>query len=56
MLFGYKPIPKTLAQFKLFIDGNNLERVSSTKLLGVFVDEKLKWNVHVNYVASRTIY
>ena len=53
MLFGYKPIPKTLAQFKLFIDGNNLERVSSTKFLGVFVDEKLKWDVHVNYVASK---
>jgi hypothetical protein len=53
MFFGYKPIPKTSDHVQLFLDDYALERVSSTKFLGVFVDEKLKWNIHVNYVANK---
>jgi hypothetical protein len=53
MFFGYRPIPKISDHVKLFLDDYALERVSSTKFLGVFVDEKLKWNIHVNYVANK---
>ena len=53
MFFSYKPIPKTSDHVQLFLDDYALERVSSTKFLGVFVDEKLKWNIHVNYVANK---
>lgn len=29
---------------------NDLNRVSSIKYLGLFIDENLKWNVHINYI------
>ena len=53
MLFGFKPIPSTSTQFELRLDGNVLERVKVTKFLGVYVDEKLKWNDHINHVVSK---
>ena len=53
MLFGNKPFPKTLKQLNINLDGNIIEQVKSIKFLGVFFDEKLKWNVHVNHVVSK---
>ena len=53
MLFGYKPIPSSINNFELCLDGNVLERFKSTKFLGVFVDEKLKWNEHVDHVVCK---
>ena len=37
----------------LFYDNRKLELVQSTKFLGIFVDSKLSWNVHVNYVCNK---
>ena len=31
----------------------NIERVSITKFLGVFIDELLNWKVHIKYVQSK---
>ena len=30
-----------------------LERVVSTKFLGVYIQENLKWNIHTNYIANK---
>ena len=36
----------------LFIDNAPIDQVVSTKSLGVYVDENLSWNVHVDKIAS----
>ena len=43
----------------LTINGSNIERVQSAKLLGVMISENLKWSEHVNYIhpkASKRLY
>lgn len=35
------------------INGQTLERVPSTKFLGVEIDETLEWKTHINSVASK---
>ena len=37
---------------QLAVEGKALERVKSTKLLGVHLKENLKWDVHVKHLAS----
>ena len=34
-------------------DGNVLERTDCTKLLGVYLDEKLKWHTHLNHISGK---
>jgi hypothetical protein len=53
MLFGNKVISEKSVQFKLILDGNVLERVTVTKFLGIFVDDKLKWTHQVNHISSK---
>ena len=35
------------------INGIELERVNSTKFLGVLIQENLMWNTHINYVCDK---
>jgi hypothetical protein len=35
------------------VDGHNVERVYTFKLLGLYVDDNLKWNSHVNAICAR---
>ena len=35
------------------IDGNVIEQVSSYKYLGIYIDNLLKWNVHVEHLCSK---
>ena len=37
----------------LVIDNHNIERVCNTKFLGVYIDERLSWNVHINHVSLK---
>ena len=37
----------------LFYDNKKLKLVQSTKFLGVFIDDKLSWNIHVNYICHK---
>jgi hypothetical protein len=37
----------------LEIDGNTLQRVESTKFLGVQIESKLNWEAHINYLAPK---
>ena len=40
--------------FKLVLTGNNaIERISTYKILGVFIDSDLKWNSHVYYTYKK---
>src|SRR6218665_525796 len=35
------------------IDGTDIELVSSTKFLGMYIDEHLTWDVHINIIANK---
>ena len=37
----------------LYIGGQIVERISSYKLLGVIVNENLKWNCRVDYITTK---
>ena len=41
------------ANLSVNIDGKELTRVAEYKYLGVFLDESLSWNAHVNYLTSK---
>ena len=49
ILFGNKHLPPIEA-LNVSIDGNSLQRVISTKFLGVFIDEKLNWKIHIDHL------
>ena len=50
MIFTRK---KNKFNFQIHCGGSHLERVASTKYLGVVVDEKLNWSAHINYIHSK---
>jgi Reverse transcriptase (RNA-dependent DNA polymerase) len=52
IIFGHKQQPD-IAKYKLMLDGNCLERVKSAKFLGIYIDEKLNWNQHINHVCMK---
>lgn len=43
------------ATLNVVINGQQINKVSSCKYLGVFIDDALKWNVHIDYVYSKII-
>ena len=53
ILFGNKHIPDTVDKFSVSIDGYLLEQVEHTKFLGIFVDAKLNWKKHIEYIAMK---
>ena len=52
ILFGNKRMQNNI-ELKLILDENVLERVDSTKFLGVYLDNKLNWSYHLDYIASK---
>ena len=52
ILFGNKRLSATVFH-NVSIDGQLLERIEYTKLLGVYIDEKLTWKKHIEHVASK---
>ena len=40
------------ASVDISCNGENLERVTHTKLLGVHVNEHLTWNIHINELVT----
>ena len=53
ILFGNKQIPDLVNKFSVSIDGYLLEQVQHTKFLGVFIDAKLNWKTHIEYIAMK---
>ena len=43
------PVP----DISIYIEGHLIDKVSCTKFLGVFIDEKLNWKRHINYVSGK---
>ena len=50
MIFGNR---KTDTVVKLRIEDTEIERVFETKFLGVIMDHKLNWKMHINHVKSK---
>ena len=40
------------ASINISCNGESLERVTSTKLLGVYMQEHLTWNIHINELVT----
>ena len=36
----------------IIFDNSPISRVNCTKFLGIFIDDKLSWNQHVNYICN----
>lgn len=53
ILFGNRIRVDSLSTTCITIDGVSVSRVSSTKFLGVIVDESLNWKQHVAHVSSK---
>ena len=44
---------KKHASFKLFMDNIEISRTNKYKYLGIWVDELLKWDCHINEVCTK---
>ena len=53
ILFGTRRKCLTDANFSISINGNIIERVTSTKFLGVYIDEDLNWKHHTAEIAKK---
>jgi hypothetical protein len=51
--YMYFTLRQSADEFHLAINGTQLNRVKSTKVLGVTLQEDLKWNNHVNNVSTK---
>ena len=40
-------------KFNIKMDLNTLKRTTETRYLGIIIDQKLKWNKHVNYIITK---
>ena len=52
MLFGSKQMPRT-SQFQVLLERQVLQQATDTKFLGVIIDDKLKWNKHMDLIALK---
>ena len=50
MLFTNKDRPQSIS---IQADGKTISEVSEIKFLGVILDNKLKWNAHINYITTK---
>jgi len=42
-----------ITSFTIQIDGKTIERVEHARFLGVYIDEKLQWNEHINQMSAK---
>ena len=50
MLFTNRPRPESIS---LTVDNQTINEISETKFLGVFVDNKLRWDAHINHISQK---
>jgi len=54
MLIGSRQMLKTFHGLPSFtIDSNSIKQVEFTKSLGVYIDENLTWNVHIEHIYKK---
>ena len=46
---------ETCDTLKLLINGQQINKVTNCKYLGVFIDDALKWDVHIEYVYKKIV-
>jgi len=44
---------KSTSKFVLNIQGKSIDRTSKAKYLGIIVDDKLRWESHINFVCKK---
>ena len=54
MVIGSRAYLKKIESFNLFINATLLNRVHSTKCLGVLIDDELNWSSHVDKITKTT--
>lgn len=45
-----------LEKFNIYINVTKINRVESTKYLGIIIDYKLCWDKHIEYILNKTKY
>jgi len=40
---------------KLVINNTEIEKVRSCKYLGIYIDDELSWNVHIDYIFNKLL-
>ena len=53
ILFSSKNKLYDASSVKIMLNNIPITQVTSTKFLGVFVDENLKWNIHINMIENK---
>jgi Reverse transcriptase (RNA-dependent DNA polymerase) len=53
IIFGRKKLSVAVCNLDLVLDGSKLEQVTSTKFLGVYIDDKLNWNLQVSKLSKK---
>jgi len=48
----YKCRQQLINSFTIQIDGKTIDRVENARFLGVYIDEKLQWNEHIQWRPS----
>ena len=48
-----RALPRLLLNTDLFIGDTNLEKLNSTKYLGIILDKNLSWQLHVNHITRK---
>ena len=51
LLINKNPKQIVSSAFNISIDGDKIERCSSTKYLGLYLDEKLSWSTHIQHLS-----
>ena len=51
LLINKNPKQIVSSAFNISIGGNKIERCSSTKYLGLYLDEKLSWSTHIQHLS-----
>ena len=52
MLINFMTYPNFTLR-PLVVDNNGIERVSTYKILGIYIDSDLKWNSNVDYIIKK---
>ena len=53
MLFHCTRIKHKVHEDRVHISGSNLVKVNNIKFLGVIIDSKLNWSVHITYIKNK---
>ena len=57
MLIGSRQRLNTFNRLPFFtIDGSSIKQVECTKSLGVYIDENLTWNVHIEHISKKNCF